>query len=215
MPELSAAERAIGYRFSDRTLLGRCFVHSSLAEVTGEESNERLEFLGDAVVQLYVTDLLYHASSAREGVLTAMRQNYVSRGAMEAACEALGLMQYLRRTGDVPLHGKTAANLFEAVAGAIFADGGFKAAEKFVKKTLLSAHLKAPINYKGALQEYVQAQGRPLPEYNTRRSGGTPNAPEFVCDVLVCGRSFTGTGGSKGEAEKSAAKSALGSLHGD
>ena len=206
MPELSAAERAIGYRFSDRTLLGRCFVHSSLAEVTGEESNERLEFLGDAVVQLYVTDLLYHASSAREGVLTAMRQNYVSRGAMEAACEALGLMQYLRRTGDVPLHGKTAANLFEAVAGAIYLDGGYAAAKAFLARSLLPIEEE---NSKAALQEFVQARVHALPVYvSEERTAGV------VCTVTAMGESATAQAPTKKFAERAAAKLLFGKLSG-
>ena len=204
MPELSAAERAIGYRFSDRTLLGRCFVHSSLAEVTGEESNERLEFLGDAVVQLYVTDLLYHASSAREGVLTAMRQNYVSRGAMEAACEALGLMQYLRRTGDVPLHGKTAANLFEAVAGAIYLDGGYAAAKAFLARSLLPIEEE---NSKAALQEFVQARVHALPVYvSEERTAGV------VCTVTAMGESATAQAPTKKLAERAAARCLFGKL---
>lgn len=206
MPELSAAERAIGYRFSDRTLLGRCFVHSSLAEVTGEESNERLEFLGDAVVQLYVTDLLYHASSAREGVLTAMRQNYVSRGAMEAACEALGLMQHLRRTGDVPLHGKTAANLFEAVAGAIYLDGGYAAAKAFLARSLLPIEEE---NSKAALQEFVQARVHALPVYvSEERTAGV------VCTVTAMGESATAQAPTKKLAERAAAKLLFGKLSG-
>ena len=206
MPELSAAERAIGYRFSDRALLGRCFVHSSLAEVTGEESNERLEFLGDAVVQLYVTDLLYHASSAREGVLTAMRQNYVSRGAMEAACEALGLMQYLRRTGDVPLHGKTAANLFEAVAGAIYLDGGYAAAKAFLARSLLPIEEE---NSKAALQEFVQARVHALPVYvSEERTAGV------VCTVTAMGESATAQAPTKKFAERAAAKLLFGKLSG-
>lgn len=206
MPELSAAERAIGYRFSDRTLLGRCFVHSSLAEVTGEESNERLEFLGDAVVQLYVTDLLYHASSAREGVLTAMRQNYVSRGAMESACEALGLMQYLRRTGDVPLHGKTAANLFEAVAGAIYLDGGYAAAKAFLARSLLPIEEE---NSKAALQEFVQARVHALPVYVSEE--GTAGV---VCTVTAMGESATAQAPTKKFAERAAAKLLFGKLSG-
>ncbi len=206
MPELSAAERAIGYRFSDRALLGRCFVHSSLAEVTGEESNERLEFLGDAVVQLYVTDLLYHASSAREGVLTAMRQNYVSRGAMEAACEALGLMQYLRRTGDVPLHGKTAANLFEAVAGAIYLDGGYAAAKAFLARSLFPIEEE---NSKAALQEFVQARVHALPVYVSEE--GTAGV---VCTVTAMGESATAQAPTKKFAERAAAKLLFGKLSG-
>ena len=205
-----AVESASGYTFKNKKLLVRALTHSSASHT---ENYEQLEFLGDSVIQLAVSKWLYDRGGS-EGEMTAQRQKLVSHIPLKCASEALGLTEHIIK-GVRDVSEKALSSVYEAVAGAIFADGGFKAAEKFVKKTLLSAHLKAPINYKGALQEYVQAQGRPLPEYNTRRSGGTPNAPEFVCDVLVCGRSFTGTGGSKGEAEKSAAKSALDSLHGD
>ena len=92
LSDLAGAEQALGYRFRDKRLLEICFTHAS---VTGEESNERLEFLGDAVLELYVTEKLYHSSAAREGELTELRKRYVSRDALSAAEEKLGLLSYL------------------------------------------------------------------------------------------------------------------------
>ena len=92
-------------------MLARCCCHSSVAHEGGSESNGRLEFLGDAVVQLYVTDLLYRTDRGSEGVLTAKRQNYVSRGELDAACESLELIGFLRYSVEGLLHGEPASHL--------------------------------------------------------------------------------------------------------
>ena len=201
--DIAAAERAIGYKFKDNRLLTRALTHSSASRT---DNYEKLEFLGDSVIQLAVTKWLY-ANGGDEGEMTAERQRLVSHWPLKRASEALGLTNYIICVGDVGE--KALSSVYEAVAGAIFADGGFAAAERFIKRTLISAHLSAPKNYKGELQEYVQSKGAPLPEYRTERSGGTANSPQFVCNLLVCGKSFSGTGKSKSEAEKRAAKSAL------
>ena len=126
MPEPSEAERALGYAFRDKALLHVCFTHASVA---GEESNERLEFLGDAVLELYVTEKLYRDSGAREGELTELRKRFVSREALSAAEARLGLVRFLRYAGgEDALRGKTASNLYEAAVGAIYLDGGYAAA---------------------------------------------------------------------------------------
>lgn len=201
------AERATGYTFKNKKLLVRALTHSSASR---SENYEQLEFLGDSVVQLVVTKWLY-ARGGSEGEMTAERQKLVSHTPLKCASEALGLtgliIKGVRDVGE-----KALSSVYEAVTGAIFADGGYRAAESFVKRTLLSAHINAPENFKGELQEYVQGRGLPLPEYRTTRRGGSANSPEFICDVLVCGQSFSGAGRSKAEAEKRAAKAAVKAL---
>ena len=96
--ELTAAEGAIGHTFSDRALLKMSFTHSSLA-VSGQQSNERLEFLGDAVLEILVTERLYHDVDAPEGTLTELRKRYVSKAALECAERRVGLMRFLRYAG--------------------------------------------------------------------------------------------------------------------
>ena len=144
-----------------------------------------------------------------EGEMTAKRQKLVSHAPLKIASEKLKLPSYIVKgvpdVGEKPL-----SSVYESVCGAIFTDGGYAAAEKFIKRTLLAAHVSAPRNYKGDLQEYVQGLGerQPLPVYNTRPSDDA-DKQGFVCDVLVCGKSFSGTGKSKSEAERNAAKRAL------
>lgn len=205
--ELAALEKKLGYKFRNRELLVRALTHSSASR---RENFEQLEFLGDSVIQLIVTDRLYE-EGGDEGYMTARRQKLVSHAPLKAASLALGLPDYVVK-GVPDIGEKALSSIYESVAGAIFADGGYKSAQKFVAKTLLSAHFLEQENFKGELQEFVQARGEELPQYNTRLCGGTSNKPEFVCDVLVCGKSFSGTGGSKSEAEKHAAKSALQAL---
>lgn len=204
MPDLSAAEAAIGYTFSDKALLERCFRHSSVANRDGTQSNERLEFLGDAVVQLFVTDLLYRTDEGAEGTLTAKRQNYVSRDALERACGALGLTQFLSFTGELLVGGKTSANLYEAVVGGIYLDGGYAAANQFLARTLLPAE---EFNYKSALQEFVQARAKALPVY-----ASCETQTGAVCTVSALGVSATAEAQSKKLAERAAAKLLFGKL---
>lgn len=202
LSDLAGAEQALGYRFRDKRLLEICFTHAS---VTGEESNERLEFLGDAVLELYVTEKLYHSSAAREGELTELRKRYVSRDALSAAEEKLGLLSYLHYTGgEDALKGKTASNLYEAAVGAIYLDGGYAAAQKFLARTLTKTDIG---NYKTALQEFMQQREHATPVYQTREEGD-----EFVCEVHALGANACGRGASKKLAEQAAAKLLIGKL---
>ena len=152
--EYCAIEQTVGYTFRDKKLLLTAFTHSSLAKAEGERDNERLEFLGDAVLELVVTEMLFLSSRADEGKLTELRKQYVSQPALEQAEARLGLMQYLRYTGgENNIAGKTRSNLFEAVAGAIYLDGGLDAARKFLLANLVEIESE---NYKTLLQEYVR-----------------------------------------------------------
>ena len=92
----SELESAIGYSFKDRALLKTCFTHTSYTNFCGEENNERLEFLGDAVLGLAVTEMLYHGDKADEGKLTERRKQFVSKPALEKAERKVGLMRFLR-----------------------------------------------------------------------------------------------------------------------
>lgn len=196
------AERALGYSFRDKRLLKVCFTHASVAD---EESNERLEFLGDAVLELYVTEKLYRDSAAREGELTELRKRYVSREALSAAEEKLGLLAFLHYAGgEDALKGKTASNLYEAAVGAIYLDGGYAAAQTFLARTLIETDIG---NYKTALQEFVQQREHATPVYETREEGD-----EFVCEVHALGAKACGRGGSKKLAEQAAAKLLIGKL---
>ncbi len=196
------AEAAIGRTFRDRELLRRCFTHSSYSNACGGESNERLEFLGDAVLQLIVTERLFGESPADEGKLTSLRKRIVSREALTPAAEKLGLMRFLRHSGgEDNLGGKTPSNLFEAVVAGIYLDGGTEAARVFLEKNLA---LAADGDYKSALQEYVQARAEELPVYTVREEEGG-----FSCSVRALGAEAQGRGENKKTAQAQAARALL------
>ena len=197
--DFGALEEILGHRFSDRSLLLTAFTHSSYAAHYGTESNERLEFLGDAVLELIVTEMLICTSSGDEGKLTELRKQYVSRSALEKAEARARLMPHLLYEGSGEnIGGKTASNLFEAAIGALYPDGGMPCAKRFLKKYL---SVIATENYKTLLQEFVQERQREMPEYHVRGEAG-----HFECTVSAMGMEATGMGGSKKAAETAAAR---------
>lgn len=198
--DLHAAEKTIGYVFRDKELLKSCLTHKSWSNTNGGEDNERLEFLGDAVLELIVTEALYKSTHLNEGALTGLRQQYVSQTALEAACEKLGLKRFLRYSGgENNVGGKTASNLFEAVLGGIYLDGGMKEARLFLNKFLKMSDTE---NYKSLLQEFVQERTKTTPTYSVKESEGG-----YTCVVRALGRQAVGKGSSKKAAETEAAKS--------
>ena len=189
-------EALLGYKFQHEKLLMTAFTHTSYANHTGEESNERLEFLGDAVLSLVVTEKLMR------GDLTELRKQYVSRDALTESEGRLNLMRYLRRMGgDNNIAGKTNSNLFEAVIGAIYLDGGLPAAKAFLEEHLVE---RESVNYKTILQEYVQERQKAIPRYHVHGSG-----TKFECTVSALGAEASGMGASKKAAETAAAKALL------
>lgn len=197
----AAVEETIGYRFHDRNLLIACFTHSSYRNNVDKsaEDNERLEFLGDAVLQLAVSDMLYRENRANEGRLTDLRRQYVSRDALTPAAERLSLMQFLRRSGEEEnLGAKAASSLFEAVVAGIYLDGGMDAVKEFLGRTLTFTEIK---DYKSRLQELVQERAKVTPTYETKQDGD-----EFVSRVCALGAEAFGRGESKKSAETKAAR---------
>lgn len=193
------AEKAMGYAFSDKALLKTCFTHKSWANAVGGAHNERLEFLGDAVLELCVTETLYASLDEDEGKLTERRKQLVSMRALERAERRAGLMRFLRFSGgENNVSGKTSSNLFEAVVAGIYLDGGAGEAKKFLSRFLSETDAD---NYKSRLQEIVQERERRTPQYEVRES-----EEGFVCTVRALGRSARGTGTSKKAAETEAAK---------
>ena len=200
------AERAIGYSFKDKALLKTGFTHKSYAHITGEESNERLEFLGDAVIQFIVTEALFKNSVKDEGRMTEERQQYVSRDALGSAAKRARLIEFMRYAGgDDTLGGKTPCNLFEAVTAGIYLDGGIRAVRAFLKRFVVNADTE---NYKTQLQEYVQQRSKRLPVYAVKEASGG-----FECTVSALGKRARGAGKSKKAAESAAAMALLQKLN--
>ncbi|MGN0822174.1 MAG: ribonuclease III family protein, partial [Candidatus Gallimonas sp.] len=195
----SQAEEKIGYDFRDKTLLRICFTHKSYSNAYGGTNNERLEFLGDSVLQLFVTEELYRHNLADEGKLTALRKQYVSEDALNAAAERAGLMRFLRISGKAENVGKkTPSNLFEAVTAGIYLDGGMSAARAFLSRFLVRSETE---DYAGILQQFVQVREKKLPQYTEREEDGG-----FRFTVSAMGRTAEGFGENKQAARRNAAK---------
>lgn len=198
--DLALAEEAIGHRFRDQELLKTCFTHKSYSNARGGENNERLEFLGDAVIELCITEKLYKSLPEAEGRLTELRQKYVSQTALEQAAERAGIKRFLRYSGgENNVGGKTASNLFEAVVGGLYLDGGLEVVRSFLAKYL---ELTETENYKTLLQEYVQERTKKTPVYNTVGEEGG----KYLCTVSALEKRAQGWGESKKAAETAAAK---------
>ena len=208
-------ENKIGYTFQDKDLLKVAFTHSTYANAYGGKDNERMEYLGDAVLQLVVTEWQFaRYERAEEGEMTRQRQKYVCEEALDEAARGLGLQKYLLVAGGKANVGrKTVSGLFETVVAAIYLDGGYDAAKAFIVKYGRLETQSASTNYKGALQELLQSKGEQPPVYKTVKSG-KDNAPTFVATAIAMGETATGEGGSKKEAEQQAAERLLALLQG-
>ncbi|MBQ8428275.1 MAG: ribonuclease III, partial [Clostridia bacterium] len=152
--EVSLLEKTIGYTFKDKTLLQTALTHSTYAHVHGVEDNERLEYLGDSVLQFIVTEKQYFSEKRKEGELTQLRQSEVCEAALLKAVEDMRLGDWLRYEGKEQNVGKkTMSSLYESVLAAVYLDGGYDAAKAFVDRHPLFGKSE---NYKGELQEFLQ-----------------------------------------------------------
>ena len=216
---LKALEEALNYTFKDLGLLKVALTHSSFVnENTGDlEHNERLEFLGDAVLELCVSQELFRRfNQEREGKLTKMRAQMVSRAALEARARELKLEQYIRLGhGEEEQGGRSRASIladaFEATLGAVFLDGGYEAAHSFVASRM--DHLWDKVDrsdydkdYKSLLQELTQQRFKELPVYSLIGSYGPEHAKIFeVSLTLPTKDTVMATGKSLKRAEQAAA----------
>jgi ribonuclease-3 len=213
--------KLLRYRFKDPTLLITALTHRSYLVVTGDEaisSNERLEFLGDAVLDLIVTDFLYKKHPQKlEGDLSKIKSILVSRRALAQAIRQSQIGQYmLMNYGEEKTGGKkrtsNLSNLYESLVAAIYLDGGITAARKYISWTLLQAHESflhdsKHINYKSILLEYAQKEGFGEPRYDIIRAEGPDHEKTFVIEVSVNGNDkAAGAGRSKKGAEQLAAR---------
>jgi ribonuclease-3 len=207
-----------GYRFKDEALLENALTHSSyLHEHVDEAARdfERLEFLGDAVVDLVVGEELYRRfPDATEGELTALRATLVSSAALAEVGRRLGLPERARLgRGEEDTGGRgragLAASLYESVVGAIYLESGLGEASALVDRTMgdaIAATVAAPRKSpKTLLQEWAQAAHHPLPIYRTVDVSGPEHRRDFVVQVEVAGNVAQGSGPSKRVAEEAAA----------
>ena len=210
--DFKAIESKLNYTFKNKTLLMQAFTHSSYANAEGVEDNERMEFVGDAILGYVVSDYLfahYHDKSA--GELTAMKSRIVSAEGLRPIVDKLGLIEHLRVANgetSVKKSRKIAANLFEAVLCAIYLDGGLTAAREFVLNCLgegMNDAAKVLKDDKTLLQEYCQLKKLTI-EYKLLERCGPDDKPSFRYALYISGKQVAeGTGPNIKAAEQQAA----------
>ncbi|MBW8814698.1 MAG: ribonuclease III [Caulobacterales bacterium] len=209
-------ERRIGHRFADRELLERALTHSSVGKgATKVRDNERLEFLGDRVLNLIVAErLMGDLPEATEGELSKLMAGLVNYQTCAAAARAAGLPEALRFDASATKIGardndRVLGDACEAMIAALYRDGGFEAAAAFVRQFWAEAlsDLDGPAkDPKTRLQEWAMARALPFPEYVVIGQQGPAHQPRFTVEVRVRGvEPRTAEAGSKREAEKLAA----------
>lgn len=226
-PSLVQLSERIGHRFDDPSLLARALAHRSwCAETPGAESNERLEFLGDAVLGWVVADIAYrHFGELPEGLLTDLRKSVVNAVALAQVAQQIELGPHiLLGKGEAAAGGAEKPSIlsdaFEAVLGAVYLDGGPDAAFAMVDR-LVAPRMKRSLDrldqldHKTQLQELTARLGRGAPEYRLTSTGpdhAKTFTAEAVVDDVVIG---VGTGRSKKAAEQGAASEACETIAGD
>jgi len=202
-----------GYKFKKDALLKEALSHPSLG---GDKSYERLEFLGDAVLGLIISEMLYkNFPDDEEGHLAKKRAALVCGESLAKIAREINLGEHiLMNAGEENANGRDNSanleNVLEALAGAIYLDGGLKAAQNLIEKyfsKLLTEMPEAPKDPKTELQEWAQARGLPIPDYNIIEQQGPAHAPLFKVEVSVEGHGkASAEGNSKKMAEREAAK---------
>lgn len=216
---LSACEQTLGYTFKQKSLLKTSLTHASIAP-TRLHSNERMEFLGDAILGAIVCDRLFALNpNDEEGPLTQMKSEVVSRTACAQAAISLGLQQFVLMSKGLHLSPElphsVLAGIFESVIAAIYLDGGFEAAFEFINRNLdhlinhaaESEHIR---NSKSLLQQYTQKELSETPTYMLVEEVGPDHNKSFLVAAVVGEKTFAPAWGTnKKEAEQKAALNAL------
>ncbi len=228
---LGNLERMLDHRFTIPGILTRATTHPSYLDPgdTRGDSYERLEFLGDSVLNLVVSDWLFHRQpDSQEGALSQQRAHIISRRFLSAASEEIGLPDCIMTGDDANLlagggRQKIAADSLEAIIGALYLDGGYEVARGFIEKHILSRDTELDEGFhtaKNRLQEFIHELGRGQLTYRTSRANSAPakarHVPadradiNFRCQVWLEGEPLgSGWGRTKKEAEKEAALDAL------
>lgn len=224
MIDFEKLEKKLGLDFKNKALLTQAFVHRSYLNENpnfGMEHNERLEFLGDAVMELIVTEDLYKKYPEKaEGELTNWRAALVNAKMLTSVAEELGFNDFLLLSrGEAKETGKARAyilaNTFEALVGALYLDSGYEVTAKFLKKYLLPnlADIIKTGSYKDSkshFQEEAQEKEQITPSYKVTKEWGPDHDKKFVVGVFLENKLVAeGEGSSKQEAEEAAAKKAL------
>ena len=224
LEEIDALEKSIGYVFKKKDLLIRALTHSSLVnerKLSPFKSNQRLEFLGDAALQISVSEYLFHYyPNMTEGDLTKLRAKIVCEPNLAATAHKLNFGKYiLLGEGEERMDGRSKPSLLadcvESIIGAIYLDSGINRVKKFVIShiELAPENLKYNTDYKTTLQEYVQKDSNYTVTYKKDSESGPPHEKTFRVSVWHLQKKLgIGEGASRKKAEQAAAKHALSNL---
>ncbi len=223
--DFARLETDLGHTFADRSLLDRALTHRSVSPEPGSAAplgdNEQLEFLGDAILGMLVSEELLRAfPDWSEGQLSKSRARLVNESSLAATARQIDLGRYLRLgRGEEKTGGREKpallADALEAVVAAVYLDAGLEVARDFVRRALVAGALEAEAaspgrsDHKSALQELLQAGGRGQAEYRVVEESGPDHRKTFRIEVRASGVTATGTGRTKKEAEQDAARSVL------
>lgn len=221
-PDLKPIQQVLGYEFHDQSLLETALTHRSCLNQPGtKDTYERLEFLGDAILEMLISTYLFDKYPDKmEGYLTAARSAIVRTESLSKVCEQNDFNQYIRMSkGEEATGGRKNSSILEDVIesliGALYLDGGLETAKIFFEKFILPnavdiIALNQLKDSKSLLQEKVQSQGDLSPIYKTISESGLDHNKTFEVAVIINGKQLaTGKGKNKQEAEQKAATAAL------
>lgn len=228
--KLAELEEKLGCHYQDRQLLKTALTHSSFSKEYEQshkgqfvEDYERLEFLGDAVLELVTSEMLYKRYHWPEGRLTKTRAQIVCEESLSWTARRYGLGEYIRfSVGEEKTGGRNRSSILcdvvESLIGALYLDQGLEEARKLIERILFAHLSKIPLedetDYKSRLQEYLQGQQLESPRYETILEEGPPHQRIFTVRVYAAGLTdCTAKGHSKKQAEQKAAQKALEKLH--
>jgi ribonuclease-3 len=218
MREYREFENTIGYKFNDKQLITEALTHKSYKK---PYNNERLEFLGDAVLDLIVGEFLFHKfPDSDEGILSKIRASLVNESGFTLLAQKINLGDFIylssaEENNEGRYKPSLLSNAFEAVIGAVYLEGGLEVVRDIVEKLLIQTHQKIDLqslskDYKTALQELTQSTHGVTPTYALVRSFGPDHKKEFEISVALNNQTIaTAQGKSKKEAQQKAAQIAL------
>jgi len=222
MINLKSLQSKLNYQFEDTSILETALTHKSFSnENQNIQSNERLEFLGDAVLELVVTKYLFEKFPDRqEGYLTSLRSALVRGKNIAKVLESLDVLEYIKLSfGEQRSNGSKKsyiqANVYEAIVGSIYMDGGYEVASKFIFETVIPTlegilEEQAHIDSKSHLQEIAQERFNLTPTYHLQKESGPDHSKQFEMGVFFFDKLIAkGNGSSKQKAEIEAAYNAL------
>ena len=221
-PDLKQFEKRLNYTFGNTYYLEKAITHRSIQNYQ-IGNYERLEFLGDAIIDQVVSNWLFNKyPKSDEGSLTKKRSSLVNRNFLSILGKNLKVMDVVRieqsvNTQDPKVIANISADVYEAIVGAIYLDGGFQEASTFINNTLcLFEHLaNENQNYKGQLIEYCHYNNLPTPQFNIVESQGPEHEKIFIINVVISqGQTWAGVGSTKKSAEQEGARQAINSLSG-